>query len=262
MEANELGGSEDRPEAPRPPETFEQARYGGLRWNTPLSPAHAELLLERLDVRPGQSVLDLGCGWGELLLLAVARANSKSGEPCAGTGVDLDQALLQQARARAQELGLADQVQFVAERAETWKQPADRVLNIGSAHAWGDTARALTALAELVPAGGRLLHGDGYWESPPGPQAIELFGDGVLALEDAVAHARAQGWRVLHLSTADQREWDEFESGWRAGRDQWVTAHPDDPQARKLAAELDARTDEYINVYRGVLGFCYLVLGR
>jgi SAM-dependent methyltransferase len=262
MQANELGKSEDRPEATRSPETFEQARYGGLRWNTPLSPAHAELLLERLDVRAGHSVLDLGCGWGELMLLAVARANARRGEPCVGTGVDLDQALLQRGRTRAQELGLADQVQFVAGPAETWTRRADRVLSIGSAHAWGDTAQALTELAALVPAGGRLLYGDGCWESPPGTQAIELFGDGVLALEEAVAHARAQGWHVRHLSTADQREWDEFESGWRAGPDRWLTAHPDDPQAGKLAVELDARTDEYVNVYRGVLGFCYLVLGR
>lgn len=264
MEANELGGSEGRPEAPGCSDTFELARYGGLRWNTPLSPAHAELLLERLDVHAGHSVLDLGCGWGELLLRAVAGAgaNATRGEPCVGTGVDLDQPLLQRGRARAQELGLAEQVQFVAQRAESWTRPADRVLSIGSAHAWGDTAQALTLLATLVPAGGRLLYGDGCWESPPGTQAIELFGDGVLTLEGAVAHARAQGWHVLHLSMADQREWDEFESGWRAGRDRWLTAHPDDPEARMLAAELDARTDEYVNVYRGVLGFCYLVLGR
>jgi SAM-dependent methyltransferase len=262
MQANELGESEGRPEATGPPDAFELARYGGLRWNTPLSPAHAELLLERLDVHAGHSLLDLGCGWGELLLRALVRANATPGEPCVGTGVDVDQPLLQRGRARAQELGLAERVQFVAQRAETWTRPADRVFSIGSAHAWGDTAQALTALATLVPAGGRLLYGDGCWESPPGTQAIELFGDGVPALEEAVAHARDQGWHVLHLSTADQREWDEFESGWRAGRDRWLTEHPDDPQAKKLAGELDARTDEYLNVYRGVLGFCYLVLGR
>ena len=191
MAVNVPGRSGGRHEAMGPPETFEQARYAGLRWNTPLWPA-----------------------------------------------------------------------QFVAHGAETWTRPADRALSIGSAHAWGDTAQAVTALAALVPAGGHLLYGDGYWERPPGKQAIELFGDGVLVLEQAVAAARAQGWHVLHLSTAEQREWDEFESGWRAGRDRWLTAHPEDPQAEKLAAELDARTDEYVNVYRGVIGFCYLVLGR
>ncbi|MEU4401729.1 SAM-dependent methyltransferase, partial [Micromonospora orduensis] len=48
------------------------SRYARMRWNTPLSEEHAALLLRRLDVRPGARVLDLGCGWGELLLRAVA----------------------------------------------------------------------------------------------------------------------------------------------------------------------------------------------
>ena len=39
-----------------------------MRWNAPLSVEHAELLMDRLDVRPGARVADLGCGWGELLL--------------------------------------------------------------------------------------------------------------------------------------------------------------------------------------------------
>ncbi|WP_346537033.1 class I SAM-dependent methyltransferase [Micromonospora sp. DPT] len=49
-------------------------RYARMRWNTPLSEQHAALLLQRLDIRPGTRVLDLGCGWGELLLRAVAAA--------------------------------------------------------------------------------------------------------------------------------------------------------------------------------------------
>lgn len=262
MPVNVPGRSGGRPEAMGPPKTFEEARYDGLRWNAPLSPAHAELLLERLDLNAGQSVLDLGCGWGELLLRSLAGATAKGGQPCHGTGVDLDEALLERGRARARELGLSDQVQFLAHPAQTWSRPADRVLSVGSAHAWGDTTQTLTALASLVPAGGRLLYGDGYWERSPGRRAIELFGDGVLTLEAALARARAEGWHVLHLTTADQREWDEFESGWRAGRDRWLTAHPDDPQAENRSAELDARTEEYVTAYRGVLGFCYLVLTR
>lgn len=41
-----------------------------MRWEAPLSEEHAALLLQRLDIQPGASVLDLGCGWGELLGLS------------------------------------------------------------------------------------------------------------------------------------------------------------------------------------------------
>ena len=54
----------------------DEALYARMRWNMPLSAEHADLLLDRLDLRPGQRIADLGCGWGELLLLAVARAGA------------------------------------------------------------------------------------------------------------------------------------------------------------------------------------------
>ena len=38
--------------------------------------------------------------------------------------------------------------------------------------------------------------------------------------------------------------------------------NPDDPRAGELRDQLDARLLEYVNGYRGVLGFCYLVLTR
>lgn len=41
---------------------FEQARYAGMRWNTPLSEEHAARLPKRLEISHRHSVLDLGCG--------------------------------------------------------------------------------------------------------------------------------------------------------------------------------------------------------
>jgi len=91
---------------------------------------------------------------------------------------------------------------------------------------------------------------------------MALFGEEVLMLQDLVAVAIAAGWRVLHLSTADQREWDDFESTWRAGREEWVLGHQGDPRAESVRSMLDTRLLEYVAEYRGVLGFCYLILGR
>ena len=51
---------------------LENARYARMRWNTPLSEEHAALLLARLAVEPRSTVLDVGCGWGELLLRALS----------------------------------------------------------------------------------------------------------------------------------------------------------------------------------------------
>jgi SAM-dependent methyltransferase len=238
-------------------------RYARMRWNTPLSVDHADLLLDRLDARAGSRVLDLGCGWGELLLRAVARAGRRDGATTTtGTGVDTDVAALDRGRTRADELGLGDHVTFVAGEAASWREPADGVLCIGAAHAWSGTREALLALRELVSPGGRLLFGDGCWERPPSDAAAGLFGKETLAIEVLAEHAVAVGWRVLHLSTADQREWDDFEATWRSGRQEWLLDHPRDDRAAEVRALLDTQLREYLTVYRGVLGFCYLVLGR
>jgi SAM-dependent methyltransferase len=236
---------------------LDQARYRRMRWNTPLSEEHSDTLLDALTIDSASSVLDLGCGWGELLIRAVARG---SDGPLAGTGVDTDPALLSRGRALAAQRGLQDVITFTQAAAETWRDPADRVLCIGASHAWGGCERALTALRDLVRPGGRLLFGDGCWERAPNSAALGLFGADVVAVDELVSLALAAGWRILHLSTADQREWDEFESTWRAGREEWLLAHPQDERADSVRRGLDARVAEYVEIYRGVLGFAYLVL--
>ena len=268
---------------------LDEARYARMRWNTPLSVEHAGLLMDRLDLRPGLRIADLGCGWGELLLQVVARAGAggdgaagdagtsgvdgTAGEDGAagtrdgaggttGIGVDADVAMLGRARRLAQERGLDRHVTFTEGDAAGWPETADRVLCIGAAHAFGDTGRALATLAGTVPPGGRLLYGDGYWQRPPSAAATEMLGDNILTLPQMLAAARSAGWRVIHLSTTDQREWDDFESSYRAGRQEWLIGHGGDPRAAELRDRLDNSERQYVEVYRQVLDFAYLVLGH
>jgi SAM-dependent methyltransferase len=215
-------------------------RMARMRWNAPLSQEHAALLLERLAIGPDSRVLDLGCGWGELLLRAVAG----SGAGVTGVGVDTNDEDLRRGRRYAAERSLQDRVR------------------VGASHAFGGTVNALSGLAGLVPPGGRLLYGDLCWERTPTKEAADIFGEEATSLSVLVERARTAGWRVLHVSTVDQREWDDFESTWRAGRQEWLLGHPDDPRAPGLRAEIDAQLRSYVDVYRGVLGFAYLVLGR
>lgn len=232
------------------------ARYKAMRWNTPLSERHASELLGHLNLSTASNIVDIGCGWGGLLLQAAAAAGSE----VKATGVDTDPTALDRGRQAAVKRRL--DVAFLEQRAEDWQGTADRALCIGSSHALGGSRAMLARLAEIVPRGGRVLVGDMCWERTPTEAAHAIFGDDVLQLADMVAMCRETGWEVLHLSTADQREWDDFESRHRAGLREWLLANTDDPRAEGIRAEQNAREHEYLTVYRGVLGFVYLVLGR
>jgi cyclopropane fatty-acyl-phospholipid synthase-like methyltransferase len=235
---------------------LEEARYARMRWNTPLSLEHAELLLDRLALRAGQRIADLGCGWGELLLIAVERA----GAGATGTGVDIDGALLARGRAEAARRGL--DVSFTEAGAADWAGTAERALCVGASHAYGGTSQALAALADVVIAGGRLLYGDAFWEREPTPTALEILGEGILPLPELVEACRCAGWRLIHLSTASQREWDDFEQAFRAGHQEWLLANPGHPRAAQVRGWLDQREREYAGWYRGVAGMAYTVLAH
>lgn len=60
-------------------------------------------------IRPGQAVLDLGCGTGDLTIAAFKRATTAGRV----VGVDFSPPMLEQARAKTARLGIADHLVFV-----------------------------------------------------------------------------------------------------------------------------------------------------
>lgn len=227
-------------------EPYFAAAAAHLTYNAPLSEQRVVDLVRRLaPTRPDARALDLGCGDGELLL-RLCHAHG-----VAGDGVERKTADVERARARAAALGVGARVTFHDGDASGWDQPADLVVNVGAGYIWGDTAQALAALHRLTAPGGRLLFGDGIYETEPGDDVRDLLGE----LPDLGTMARLAveaGFRPLHIAVSTLAEWDDFESDWRAGIEHLAT-----PGARAFA---DQRRDEYLDGYRGVLGHAWMIL--
>lgn len=244
------------PEPEYEPPIPDEVWHAAMRWNAPLSETHASILLDALELNGASQILDLGCGWGELLMRAVGRSPALT-----GVGVDSDTTAIARGHTLAAERGLQDRVSLIDAAADSWAKPADRVICVGAKHIWEGTEAALAALARLTAPGGRLLYGDGYLEPAPSAFTSGLFPE-MLPLPNLLAAAQAAGWRVLHLSVSGQLEWDEFESTFRAGTERWLLAKPDAEDASGIREWLDGRLREYLEGYRGELGFAWLVLGR
>src|SRR6478609_2108756 len=92
-----------------------------LTFHGPLSEARAARIVARLAAGQPRTVLDIGCGWGELMLRILAAVPAAT-----GLGLDTHEGDLARGRASARARGLGDRVTFACESAvRTARGPAD-----------------------------------------------------------------------------------------------------------------------------------------
>jgi cyclopropane-fatty-acyl-phospholipid synthase len=117
--------------------------------------AKLELVCKKLALKPGERVLDVGCGWGSFAIHAASRHGARV------TGVTLSEPQAALARRKVAEGGVADLVEIrVADYREVADGPFDAVSSIGMVEHVGEERIDLYArrLAALLKPGGRLLN--------------------------------------------------------------------------------------------------------
>ncbi|GAA3050082.1 class I SAM-dependent methyltransferase [Streptomyces roseofulvus] len=248
-------------DAPLPP------RLGSLTFHGPLSEERAESLVRRIAAAGPADVLDIGCGWGELLLRVLDAVPGAK-----GIGIDINAEDLARGRALAAERGLADRSVFVEESARgTGRGPVDAILCLGSSQALcdpelpHDPAEALRELRRLVRPGGLVVLGEGFWERTPTETELAGMWPGAttgdhLPLGGLVGLAIEAGFRPAWIETAGRDEWEAFESGYRYDTELWLAAYPDHPLAAETRERVDRQRSSWLNGYRNVLGMAYLTL--
>jgi cyclopropane-fatty-acyl-phospholipid synthase len=195
--------------------------------------AKYELICRKLDLQPGMRLLDVGCGWGGMLLHAAAHHGVRA------VGVTLSREQAELARKRVAEAGLTDRVEVrFADFRDVDDGPYDAISSIGMFEHVG--FRELAGYFErchalLAPRGRLLNHAIGRpghshrhrWQHvAPGLRRTffdrYVFPDGELhevgAVVSAMQHA---GFEVRHLESLREhyaltlRRWIEnLEAGW------------------------------------------------
>lgn len=242
--------------------------HDDLRFMTALSQQRADRLVRFVAMDLTGTVLDIGCGWAELLLQVLAAAPEAR-----GLGIDLDAAAIEHGRGQAAQRGMSGRVELTVADARTATFQADAVLCIGATQVWGsdpmageplDYAAALGALRAVVPRGGRVVYGEAIWSAPPTEAAAAALSgrlDEMIPLADLVDVAVSQRFLPVGVHEASQDEWDDFESGYSACYPTWLATHEaDDPDAAEVRDLARRQREAYFRGYRGVLGMAYLAL--
>ena len=136
-----------------PTETLEQAQRNKLR-----------LLASKLCLKEGMTVLDIGCGWGDLALYLATLENVQV------TGVTLSTEQQKLASERAQKAGLSDRVKFELRDYRDVTGRFDRIVSVGMFEHVGvhHYDEFFAKLNSLMPDDGiAVLHSIGHM-SPPG----------------------------------------------------------------------------------------------
>lgn len=226
----------------------------------PVAPEAVRALVRHLGPVPaGATFLDLGCGYGRWLMEALAAHPGTT-----GVGVDrvLPAGLAQEATGR----GLTGRVRWVEADAQDWTgdELVDVVLCVGATHAFGGLDGTLQAARRHLRPGGRLVLGDGIWDAPPSPAALEhleIGADDMPDLAGLVERVQAAGWEPGHGHVSSLAEWDEYELSWTGSLTTWALHDAPTQQDRTDALEI-ARSHRtaWLRGWRRHLGFATLVL--
>jgi len=237
------------------PHKFSAIAHRDHAYCNPIAAAKIERMLELVSLVGDASVLDLGCGRGELSLKLVERFQARV------TAVDISSPMLDAVRQRAQACGALERLRLLEIDIADFKPDPecfDLTAMLGGGGIGGGIAGICTALAGWTRRGGYVLIGEGYWVQPPAPEYLahlEATDDEFRDHRGNVQAGVDAGLIPLHAFVASPDEWDEYEWKYSRSIERYALEQPGDPDVPAMLERIRRWRDGYLRWGRDTLGF-------
>lgn len=174
----------------------------------------------------------------------------------------MSQLFTEQARRRAEELGVADQVKFIHGDAVCYvaDEKVDVAACIGATWIGGGVAGTIDLLSQSSRPGGVILIGEPYWLYLP---PTEDVAKGCLAssisefltLPDLISSFGNLGYNIVEMVLANQDSWDIYEAAkWLTMR-RWLETNPEDELVNEVRALMTSEPFRYVTYTREYMGW-------
>lgn len=226
------------------------------RIHNPFTPEKLAILGAALRLEPDTRILDLGSGSGEMLCTWARDYGIR------GTGIDMSPLFSEQAKFRAEELGVSGQVRFMHGDAAGYVsgEKVGVAACVGATWIAGGVSGTIKLLARSLCPGGIILIGEPYWRRLPPTEDVAkgCLANSVsdfLELPELLTFFDRLDYDVVEMVLADQNGWDRYEAAkWLTMR-RWLDVNPDDDLADEVRAMLTSEPRRYSIYTREYLGW-------
>jgi SAM-dependent methyltransferase len=197
--------------------------------------------------------LDIGCGNGAVLETL----------NLGGIGIDIDPWVIDLAKRR--QLACTFLVGDARDIIPKLSFAPDVIINLGASQAIGSQTEALTAFADLLKPGGKLLFGDGIWDKEPSAEYLAFLGEeqsARLFADEFIVLGEQYGFQLKRSHVSTQSEWDSFEDHWYSTMIKWCDNHPSHPNSSPYRERMESWRKAYLSMGRGTLGFAMVLLEK
>jgi cyclopropane fatty-acyl-phospholipid synthase-like methyltransferase len=229
----------------------------------PVSEEKFERLCKLLKLRQGARVLDIACGKGEFLI-RLAELYGIS-----GVGVDISPYCIKDCLQKHQNRTPNADIKFIEMdgakyQPETWES-FDLAMCIGASWVFGNYRGTLQALKKMTKPSGLIIVGEPFWLKEPSEEYLKMEG---FKREDYGTHmdnvkvGEEEGLSCLYTIVSNQDDWDHYETLQWWAIDQYIKAHPDDPDIPELLERKKREEEAYLRWRRETLGWAIYVFRK